>query len=499
MRILFVNPSTSRYARSVSVPLGLLSIASYLEHKGHTVRIYDRTVDKTELEAVLDEFRPQLSGISLISYKSIGDTLYAAEKLKNYGNPVIVGGPLASVLTELTLKYDFIDGVSLGEGEETWLELAEYYESGKVSLADIKGLAFRDTDGNVIFTGDRDFIDLSLLPPLDWELIDVPKYFQGSYGCEKMLYLYAAKGCPHSCTFCYNKDFHRCTYRKRPLNVLLDEIRHLVNTYGMDGVYFADEMWCRNRIEMHEICDSLKALELDFVWGCQTRIGLFNEEDFRYMADSGCRWIFFGIESGSKAVLERINKRINYDRIADTFIDCKKAGIACIGSFIAGFPDETEDDLRQTVALINSLDTSLINLNYLALIPGAEIYNSLVESGRYVEADSLSEYTKKSPMERLEYNYSLIPDLDIKVVRAYYMWRSFIADDVPGTEKYGFAKKVITDALKSVKTGDFINFVISTFFAGTEFLKIFYYANFFPSIKKKYGISKRKDNLQKMS
>ncbi len=488
MKILFVNPSTSRYARSVSVPLGLLSIASFLEQKGHAVRIYDRTVDKTELETVLREFAPELSGISLISYKSIGDTLDMARQIKAYGSPVIVGGPLATVLTELTLKYDFIDAVSLGEGEETWLELASFYETGKPTLSDIKGLAFRDEEGKTVFTENRDFLDLSVLPPLNWELINVPKYFQGSYGCKKMLYLYAAKGCPHSCTFCYNKDFHRCTYRKRPLGVLLDEIRHLVTAYGMDGVYFADEMWCRNRNEMHEICDSLKALKLDFVWGCQTRIGLFSEEDFRYMADSGCRWIFFGIESGSKAVLERINKRINYDKIADTFRDCKKAGIASIGSFIAGFPDETEEDLRQTVALIKTLDTSLINLNYLALIPGAEIYNRLVESGKYVEVDSLDEYTKKSPMERLEYNYSKIPDLDIKVVRAYYMWRSFIASDVPGTEKFGFAKKVITDALRSVKTGDFINFVVSTFFAGTEFLKIFYYANFFPAVKRKYHI-----------
>lgn len=470
------------------MPLGLLSIASLLEHRGHTVRIYDRTVDKTDMDTVLTEFSPELAGISLISYKSVNDTLACAARLKKTGIPVIVGGPLASVLTELTLKYDYIDAVSLGEGEATWLELAEYYSLRQTSLYGIKGLAFKDESGKTVYTGNREFVDLAALPALDWELLDVPKYFQGSYGCKRMLYLYSAKGCPHSCTFCYNKDFHRCTYRKRPLGVLLDEITHLVNTYGMDGVYFADEMWCRNRNEMHEICDALKNLRLDFVWGCQTRIGLFGEEDFRYMYDAGCRWIFFGIESGSPAVLERINKKIRYDKIADTFRDCKSAGIAAIGSFIAGFPDETEDDLRQTVALIETLDTSLINLNYLALIPGAEIYNSLVESGRYVEADTLEDYTKISPMERLEYNFSLIPDLDIKVVRAYYMWRSFTASDVPGTEKFGFAKKVITDALKSVKTGDFINFIISTFFAGTEFLKIFYYANFFPRIKRKYNI-----------
>jgi len=101
-----------------------------------------------------------------------------------------------------------------------------------------------------------------------FSVIDVPKYFQSSYGCKKMLYLYSAKGCPFSCVFCYNKDFHRCVYRKRPIDALLREISFLVKEYGMDGVYFADELWCKNVREMHEMCDALKSLQLDFVWGC---------------------------------------------------------------------------------------------------------------------------------------------------------------------------------------------------------------------------------------
>lgn len=490
MNILFINPTTSRYTRSISVPLGLLSIASYLESKGHNVKIYDRTTDKEKLQDVIDGFNPNLCGISLVSYKSISDTLTLAKTLKQQNIPVVLGGPLPSVLTELTLAYDFIDAVSIGEGEYTWAEIADYYDNKMSSLSDIPGLAFKGTDSKIIYTAPRPFVNLAELPPLNWSLIDVPKYFQSSYGCKKMLYLYSAKGCPFSCTFCYNKDFHKSTYRKRPLNMLLDEIRLLVTQYGMDGVYFADEMWCRNKAEMHEICDELKGLNLDFVWGCQTRIGVFDEEDFSYMYNSGCRWIFFGIESGSPRILETINKKIHFEKIESTFRDCKKANLACIGSFIAGFPDETCDDLKQTVQLIKRLDTSLINMNYLALIPGSEIYKKLVESGKHTEVATLEDFGKRNPLDKLEYNYSSIPDIDIKVVRAYYMWRSFTASDVPGTEKFGFAKKVVTDALKSVKTGDFLSFVFSTYIAGIEFIKVAFYSHFFPWVKKKYGLNK---------
>lgn len=488
MNILFINPATTKYTRSISVPLGLLSIASYLESEGHAVCIYDRTVSKRELSVVLSDFRPDVAGISLVSYKSIDDMLSLAKALRQGKIPVIVGGPLASVLTDLVLDYDFIDAVSLGEGEATWLEIAEGYDGTAQSLEKIAGLAFRGKEGKTVYTPCRPFIDLALLPPLNWTLIDVPRYFQSSYGCKKMIYLYCAKGCPFSCTFCYNKDFHKSTYRKKPLEVLLGEIRFLVEHYGMDGVYFADEMWCTSRDEMHTVCDALKSLGLDFVWGCQTRVGVFDEDDFRYMYNSGCRWIFFGIESGSHRVLESINKRIDYDNIEPTFAGCKKAGLACIGSFIAGFPGETCEDLKMTVELIKRLDTSLINMNYLALIPGSQIYKSLVESGEYKEVKTLEQFGRKNPLDKMEYNYSQIPDIDIKVVRAYFMWKSFTATDIPGTEKYSFAKKVITDALKSVKTGDFISFVISTAIAGIEFLKVFFYSHFFPSVKKKYNI-----------
>lgn len=488
MRILFINPSTNGYTRSISVPLGVLSIASFLESKGHIVEIYDRTVTKTALEKVVERFRPQLCGISLISYKSIDDMLECAEFMKKLEVPVVVGGPLPSVLAELTLKHNCIDFVSIGEGEFTWLELADYYD-GKIDKADnIAGLAYKNENGEVVYTAQRPFVDLSLLPAINWKLIDVPKYFQSSYGCKKMLYLYVAKGCPFSCTFCYNKDFHKSTYRKKPLEILLEEIRFLVENYGMDGVYFADEMWCRNREEMHTVCDALKSLNLDFVWGCQTRIGVFEKEDFDYMYNSGCRWIFFGIESGSQRMLKEINKRIMYDKIVDTFKNCKQANIASIGSFIIGLPGETCEDLKQTVKLIKQLDTSLINVNYLALIPGSEMYKALVDSGDYIESDTLEGFAKRDPLSKLEYNYSKIPDIDIKVVRAYFMWKSFTAKDVPGTEKFGFAKKVIVDALKSVKTGDLVSFTMSTAVAGIEFLRILSYSKFFPKIAKKYDL-----------
>ncbi len=338
--------------RAVTLPLGLLSIASYLSANGHTVRLFDRAVELQPLAELDKSFAPDILGVSLISYKSLEDALLVSEHYKQKGLPVIWGGPTASALPKAVFKNRCVDAVSLSEGEATWLDIANACAAGTPELTSIPGLALRGENGEVRYTAQRPFMDLADLPDIDWRFVNVEKYFQSSYGCKRMLYLYSAKGCPFSCVFCYNKEFHRSTYRKRPLQQLLNEIRYLVTKHGMDGVYFADELWCRNRNEMHDICDALRGLELDFVWGCQTRVGVFNEEDFRYMFNAGCRWVFFGVESGSKRILEKMNKRLAYDKVEDNFSACRKAGIVTIGSFIAGFPGETPEELKETVAMI---------------------------------------------------------------------------------------------------------------------------------------------------
>ena len=493
MNVLLVNPRTDMSNRAVTLPLGLISIASYLSAHGHRVRLYDRSVENISIAELKRSFTPDIVGVSLISYKSLKDALGVSEYYKARGVPVVWGGPTASVLPEAVFRNACVDAVSIGEGEQTWLELVEAVERGETDYSAIAGLALRGPDGGTVFTPERPFMDLAVLPDIDWSFVDVEKYYQSSYGCKKMLYLYSAKGCPFSCVFCYNKEFHRCTYRKRPIAPLLREIEYLVKEHGMDGVYFADELWCRNVREMHELCDALSSLQLDFVWGCQTRIGIFEQEDFEYMFRAGCRWVFFGVESGSKRVLELMNKRLNYNKVAPTFSACKKAGIVAIGSFIAGFPGETEDDLRQTVALIERLDTTLINLNFFIVMPGSEIYRRLVAEGRYPEITDLHRLEEEDFMLLLDRNYSEIPARELRVVQSWYMWRSFSSNHVQvGDKKTSFTKKVIADALRSVSGGGFKDFFLSSWYAAKEFLLIAFYAHAYPGIKKKYGIRKRK-------
>ena len=205
MNVLLINPRTDMSNRALTLPLGLLSIASYLSANGHSVRLYDRAVEMQPMAELEKTFLPELVGVSLISYKSLEDALLVSNHYKKKGLPVIWGGPTASALPKAVFKNDCVDAVSLSEGEATWLDLANAYAAGAPDLAAIPGLALRGTNGEVHYTAQRPFLDLAVLPDTDWSCVNVEKYFQSSYGCKRMLYLYSAKGCPFSCVCFYNK------------------------------------------------------------------------------------------------------------------------------------------------------------------------------------------------------------------------------------------------------------------------------------------------------
>ena len=100
---------------------------------------------------------------------------------------------------------------------------------------------------------------------------------------------------------------------------------------------------------------------------------MFEEADYQMLYDAGCRWIFFGIESGSKEMQDIIHKNIDYSKIAPTFEVLNRIGITTIASFIIGFPNETKKQLKDTVRLLNTIKANLPPVFHFTPIPGTEL------------------------------------------------------------------------------------------------------------------------------
>jgi radical SAM superfamily enzyme YgiQ (UPF0313 family) len=309
MNVLLINAEPFHVEQKNAIPLGLLSIATYLTEHGHTVQIYDRIIDGGNINSRLNSFPPDIVGISVIGIKSFKDAISVSKVVKKRKIPIVWGGQMTSLLPEIVLKTGVVDYVVMGEGEITMLSLMNAIAK-KLSLSRIDGLAFIKND-TITVNKPRDYADLAQLPVIDWSFVDPEKYFVKNFNSNKTLNIYSSKGCPGHCTYCYSPHYSQCKWRSRPPEYFLKEIKYLVDTYGIDGVFFADDLLSPNMKYLEDLCHRITESGLQFVWGCDLRADIWRREELQMMYDAGCRWIFFGIESGSKDRQVKIRKNIN--------------------------------------------------------------------------------------------------------------------------------------------------------------------------------------------
>ena len=127
MRALFFNPNYDtkalNFQRMTGFPMGLVSIATYLNRHGHTASVIDRTFCGEALETLLEKYAPDVVGISLVSNLTIPDMILVSDFFRARKIPVILGGTYASMISDIILKEDKADLVTVGEGERIWLNI----------------------------------------------------------------------------------------------------------------------------------------------------------------------------------------------------------------------------------------------------------------------------------------------------------------------------------------------------------------------------------------
>ena len=493
MRVLLFHPNydpkSLSYQRMSGFPLGPLSIATYLNRHGHQASIVDRILYSESLDSVYERYLPDAVGISMISNMTIPDMIVISDYFRAKGIPVIVGGTYASIVPEIILKEGKADYVTIGEGEQIWLNLMDAMENGSDPHA-INGIAYRAEDGEIVLTPREDFMDLSLLGPTDFTLLpDIKIYFQPCYCYENMAYLYLSKGCTGNCAFCFNPFFHKCKRRVRPVSDFLDEVEYLVKNHGLETVYFADELWGVTKSEREELYRQMKERNLSFTWGCQTRIGVLKKEDIQEMYDNGCRWVFFGIEAPPGHLAKIANKHLPYDLVAPTLQNCRDVGMIYNISFIFNFPHETEQDLKDTVQYIQSLPTNLLSIHYFAPFEKSALYDQVVREGLYDPPKTLDELRDGALIEKIYSSFSEVPDRDYRVIRSCFLFQDLFSRN-PGTKQEksaNFALESLKTMLLNIRTMQFRQWLRGVFYSAKFTVITVSNALFFPRIRRKYG------------
>lgn len=282
---------------------------------------------------------------------------------------ILCGGPQASAADLETLAaFPFIDLVLRGEADETLPILLEEI-AGSRRYERVPGLTHRSPFGPVGNGSAPVVRDLDHLPTPAFDLT-------GELVGASSAPIEIGRGCPFSCTFCSTNDFFRRKFRLRSPERVLSDMRAIHAQYGIRHFELTHDMFTVDRRKVMEFCDCMIRCGEKFRWNCSARTDSVDQELLEHMAEAGCQGVFFGIETGSQRMQRVIDKDLDIPRAREIVSLADRLGIETAVSLIAGFPEETWTDVRQTLDMYAwSLRHPLSNpqLNILAPLSNTPI------------------------------------------------------------------------------------------------------------------------------
>ena len=332
-------------------PLGLLYLSAYLKAQGFSVGVFDSTF--STVAAFGDRLKregPRVVGISgnLLTRRMVVEMTRMARAA---GARVVLGGPEPASYAAEYLAHG-ADVVVAGEGELTLAELLPRLSGdGPSSLDGVRGIAYRDTTGAVVRTEPRPQLEsLDTLPFPDRAAIDIDAYvrvWRTQHG-RGSVSLITARGCPYTCTWCSHSVFGHTHRRRSPANVA-DELEQIVDRYGPDMVWYADDVFTINHRWLERYAAELARRRLRVPFETITREDRLNEAVVRTLAEMGCFRLWIGSESGSQRVLDLMQRDTNAGRVREMVRLLRTHGIESGLFVMLGYDGERIEDLEATV------------------------------------------------------------------------------------------------------------------------------------------------------
>ncbi|MGQ4915393.1 MAG: B12-binding domain-containing radical SAM protein [Candidatus Asgardarchaeia archaeon] len=380
MKVLLISPPTITPVKEVldiaNPPLGLGYLASVVRQKGHDVKIIEAIGENLTFDDIkrkVLQYDPDVVGITATT-AMIPDA-YLVAKIAKENNPnltVVIGGPHVTFLPEYTFhECPYIDIIVRGEGEVTFSELLDAIEKGK-PFRNILGISYRDYDGSIKSTPSRPLIknvDSIPIPAFDLFNWDAYKFNGYRYGT-----IITSRGCPFNCIFCSSSLLFGKRYRAHAVERVMEEIKILYEKYRIREIEFLDDTFTLNRKRAREISKRIIDEGYDISWAASSRVDTFDKETGSIMHKAGAHTIYFGLESGTQKILDLIGKGISLSKSMKAVKTAKEIGFKALGSFIIGFPQETKEDIENTIKFSKKVGVDYAQFTIATPFPGTKLW-----------------------------------------------------------------------------------------------------------------------------
>lgn len=380
MKVALVNPPFSKLVygeeysiKSITPCLGLFYLEAYCrdiaEFKIFEGEFYS---DMNHLSAAINAYAPDVLGITTNT-----STYPLCVELAGMidARCKFVGGPYASFRVDECLR-DF-DMVFIGDAE---IGLRDFL-SGK-SLDQVSGIAYRDETGEIHRTAAAMVLDLDSIPFPNHAAMQIGLY-QASPHREMQnpfATMITTRGCGFLCTFCLssNTGMNEGKYRERSVSNVIAEIQILTQQFGVKSIQFWDDTFTMRKERTRELCRELSRFGISYV--CNTRTDKMDDEIAEMLAASGCKAVFFGIESGDQYILNsNISKGVRNEQVIRAIDSCQKFNIQTTASFIFGSLDDTLSSIEETISFSLKLNTDFVLYNIYTAHPGTSGYYSAIQ------------------------------------------------------------------------------------------------------------------------
>jgi len=407
------DPSRGELISADLLPLELVQIAGPALARGWEVELIDSMIEERPMERVLEACADaSVFCSSCILGFQIFDGVESSNAVREKFPHIQIwwGGWFPSAVPELFLNGASADAVCIGQGEITFGEMLDAHEAGE-PLDKVDGVALMRED-HVVFTPRRKVVGFDAFPRAPFETMDLQRYYAeqqrqcnietspngrgirhrfpdppGKSAYPAISY-HSSFGCPEPCTFCNSPGLTNRAYKMMPAGDLLDHIEEIMHKDPFHGLRFQDANFGVSEKRTQEFAEGLLQRNLDVVWHATIEVKQVNQYDgatLDLMAKSGLFIAPTGAESASWEQQSAIGKRIKPGETIKAIDRLDRRGITAGTSYIIGYPDESEESMRQTLAearyIKNNFKWASVDVFPYRPIPGAALWQKALDMG----------------------------------------------------------------------------------------------------------------------
>lgn len=293
-----------------------------------------------------------------------------AAEFRKRGRKVVLGGIHASLCPEEALEH--VDYVVVGEAEKTWPQFVLAFEQGRAPR----------------ITRAQGFPPMAEVPVPSWDKIPYDDYLFHQ--------VQSTRGCPFTCRFCSVPDISGQSFRFKPPDRIVNEVRSFPKggwlKDRMKALYFVDDNFLSRPKHTQDLLQALIPLRekgelID--WSAETTLNVAsNPELLDLFVKAGCTTLIIGFESISEATLLAMDKKVNFSLTYPEALErIHSRGLSVVGNFIVGFDTDTLSTFKDILDFVDQNQILYPFFSILTPMPGTKLHEDFKQAGRLDHLD----------------------------------------------------------------------------------------------------------------